>query len=207
MSHRSLSAPPLHQKLPRDPSPFFFQSARKPPPSIHPTSTARPICLSPQATGAPGALQPLLQRTSYPEFLSCSSHGALVPEHVDPAASNSRAEAPPHAPPSSSKRSTCCWRPRPPSTTARTGLVQLLSFPVFLPHLTSLPLCLLEQEQEFLQQRAPEASSSTLPARTPSLLVTMADPAASSAAAPSAGARARACPRPVFLLVARIQEA
>ncbi|XP_073363220.1 uncharacterized protein [Aegilops tauschii subsp. strangulata] len=144
------------------PCPHAYGEA-PPPPSIHPTSTARPIPLSPQATGAPVALQPLLQRASYPEFHSCSSHGALVPEHVDPAASNSRAEAPPRAPPSSSKRSTCCWRPRPPSTTARTGLLPLLSFPVFLPHLTSLPLCLLEQEQELLQQRAPEASSSTLP--------------------------------------------
>lgn len=50
--------------LPRDPFPFFFQSARKPPPSIHPTSTARPTPLSPQTTGAPGALQPLLPRAS-----------------------------------------------------------------------------------------------------------------------------------------------
>ncbi|XP_048574746.1 basic salivary proline-rich protein 4-like [Triticum urartu] len=45
----------------------------------------------------------------------------LIPEHVEPSPRNSRAEAPPRASPSSSRRSTCCQRPRPPTTSTAQG--------------------------------------------------------------------------------------
>ena len=45
----------------------------------------------------------------------------LVPEHVDPAALISYAEAPPRAPPSLRRSSTCYRRPRPPTTSIAQG--------------------------------------------------------------------------------------